>query len=114
MANSVAFEFQPGQAGTMAAHAAEAPHHIVDPSERALIHALCEGSESAYEELIERFEHPVYNLVSRLANDPADIADVVQEVFLKIFRSIGAFRGDCSLKTWVYRIAVNEARNHLR
>ena len=43
-----------------------------------------------------------------------DIADVVQEVCLKIFRNIGNFRGDCSLKTWVYRIAVNEARNHLR
>ena len=38
----------------------------------------------------------------------------MQEVFLKVFRNIGSFRGDCSLKTWIYRIAVNEARNHLR
>lgn len=112
MADSVASEFQSGNVGAFAA--SEKQHHIADPCEQALIRALSEGQEYAYEELIERFEHPVYNLVARLANDPADIADVVQEVFLKIFRSVGAFRGDCSLKTWVYRIAVNEARNHLR
>lgn len=107
MAESVAFEYEPGRLGAET-------HWSVDPAEKLLIQGLCEGRESAYEELIERFEHPVYNLVARLANDPADIADVVQEVFLKIFRSVGSFRGDCCLKTWVYRIAVNEARNRLR
>jgi len=47
-------------------------------------------------------------------DDPGDAADVVQEVFLKIFRNIGSFRQDSSLKTWIYRIAVNEAKNHRR
>jgi len=79
-----------------------------------LIAALRAGSESAYETLLGRFEHPVYNMVSRLMDDPADAPDVVQEVFLKIFRNIGTFRGESSLKTWIYRIAVNEARNHRR
>ena len=85
-----------------------------DAAEKTLIRELCEGRESAYEALIQRFERPVYSLAARLTDDPADTADVVQEVFLKVFRSIGSFRGDCSLKTWIYRIAVNESRNQLR
>jgi RNA polymerase sigma-70 factor (ECF subfamily) len=80
----------------------------------ALIEGLRSGVERAYEELLLRYQHPVYNLVYRLLNDPADANDVVQEVFLKIFRNIGSFRGQSSLKTWVYRIAVNEAHNHRR
>jgi RNA polymerase sigma-70 factor (ECF subfamily) len=82
--------------------------------ETALIQDLCAGVEAAYETLIQRFEQPVFNIVSRLLDDPADAPDVVQEVFLKIFRNIGSFRRDSSLKTWIYRIAVNEARNQRR
>jgi RNA polymerase sigma-70 factor (ECF subfamily) len=82
--------------------------------ERALIAQLCAGEEAAYEVLIDRYERPVFNLVSRLTDDSADVPDVVQEVFLKVFRNVGSFRGDSSLKTWVYRIAVNESRNHRR
>jgi RNA polymerase sigma-70 factor (ECF subfamily) len=47
-------------------------------------------------------------------NDPSDASDIVQEVFLKVFKNIGSFRGNSSLKTWIYRIAVNEAYNHRR
>ena len=82
--------------------------------DQALIAALREGREEAYETLILRYQTPVYNLVARLLNDPSDGADIVQEVFLKIFRNIRSFRGNSSLKTWVYRIAVNEAHNHRR
>jgi RNA polymerase sigma-70 factor (ECF subfamily) len=82
--------------------------------EDALVTALCQGSEDAYEILIQRYQQPVYSLVCRLLNDPSDAPDIVQEVFLKVFRSIGAFRGGSSLKTWIYRIAVNEAYNHRR
>ena len=82
--------------------------------EDALVSALSRGSEDAYEILIERYQQPVYNLVCRLLNNPSDGPDIVQEVFLKVFRNIGAFRGSSSLKTWVYRIAVNEAYNHRR
>ena len=79
-----------------------------------LITGLQSGDEKAYERLIERFQTPVYNLAWRLLNDPADASDVVQEVFLKIFRNVGRFRRDASLKTWVYRIAVNESHNRRR
>jgi RNA polymerase sigma-70 factor (ECF subfamily) len=79
-----------------------------------LISSLQAGDEIAYEQLIERFQSPVYNLAYRLLNDQADASDVAQEVFLKIFRNVGSFRGDSSLRTWVYRIAVNESHNRRR
>ena len=84
------------------------------PEEDALITGLREGRESAYERLLVEYQQPVYNLVCRLMDDSTDAADVVQEVFLKVFRSVRAFRGNSSLKTWIYRIAVNEAYNHRR
>jgi RNA polymerase sigma-70 factor (ECF subfamily) len=82
--------------------------------EWALVVGLRSGEEQAYEILLQRYEQPVYSLVARLMDDPADASDTAQEVFLKVFRKIGSFRGDSSLKTWIYRIAVNEARNQRR
>jgi RNA polymerase sigma-70 factor, ECF subfamily len=79
-----------------------------------LVSALQAGDEQAYEQLIERFQNPVYNLAYRLLNDQADASDVAQEVFLKIFRNVNNFRGQSSLRTWVYRIAVNESHNRRR
>jgi RNA polymerase sigma-70 factor (ECF subfamily) len=79
-----------------------------------LIEGLRTGDDYAYQTLITRFQQPVYNLVYRLLNDPSEASDVVQEVFLKVFRSVGSFRGQSSLKTWIYRIAMNEAHNHRR
>jgi len=82
--------------------------------EGCLLEGLRSGSEAAYELLLERFQSPVYHLVSRLIDDPNEAGDVVQDVFLKVFRNVGSFRGQSSLKTWVYRIAVNEAHNRRR
>lgn len=82
--------------------------------EALLIERLRQGEEYAYEELLNRFQQPVYNLVYRLMSDSSDSNDVVQEVFLKVFRNVGSFRAQSSLKTWIYRIAVNEAHNHRR
>src|SRR5579871_3271581 len=79
-----------------------------------LVDGLRRGEEAAYETLILRYEQPVFSLVSRLVDNPADAGDVVQEVFLKVFRKIGSFRAESSLKTWIYRIAINEARNQRR
>lgn len=79
-----------------------------------LIEALRDGVDQAYEALLDRFQQPVYNLVYRLLDDSSEASDVVQEVFLKVFRNISAFRGNSSLKTWIYRIAYNEAWNHRR
>jgi RNA polymerase sigma-70 factor (ECF subfamily) len=80
----------------------------------ALVEGLRQSSEVAYETLLLRFQQPVFNLALRLLSDPADAADVVQEVFIKVFRNVDSFRGQSSLKTWIYRITVNEAHNQRR
>jgi RNA polymerase sigma-70 factor, ECF subfamily len=89
-------------------------HEPVSIGDDELVQALQQGSEGAYETLLSRFQQPVYNLALRLLNDPSYAADVVQEVFLKVFRNVGHFRGQSSLKTWIYRITVNEAHNQRR
>jgi RNA polymerase sigma-70 factor (ECF subfamily) len=79
-----------------------------------LVRRLRAGEEAAYEALLARFQQPVYNLAFRLLSNPGDASDVVQEVFLKVFRNVGHFRRQSSLKTWIYRITVNEAHNQRR
>lgn len=85
-----------------------------EAGDQRLIESLRAGAESAYEELLARFQQPVYALCVRLLDDEGDASDVVQEVFLKVFRNIARFRGQSSLKTWIYRITVNEAHNARR
>ena len=82
--------------------------------EASIIAELQAGSENAYEWLIAHYHQPVYGLVYRILNDPADAADTTQEVFLKVFRGIKRFHGEASLKTWIYRIALHEASNQRR
>lgn len=82
--------------------------------EGEFIAGLREGSEPAFDLLVSRYQSSVFNLVYRLLDDPNDAPDTVQEVFLKVFRGIRQFKGDCSLKTWIYRIAVHEASNQRR
>lgn len=89
-------------------------HSAAASLDALLVERLKSCDEQAYETLLSRFQQPIYNLCYRLVNDPADAADVTQEVFLKVFRSIDHFRGQSTLKTWIYRIAVNEAYNHRR
>lgn len=79
-----------------------------------LVRRLRAGEEAGYEALLARFQQPVYNLAFRLLSNPGDASDVVQEVFLKVFRNVGHFRLQSSLKTWIYRITVNEAHNQRR
>jgi RNA polymerase sigma-70 factor (ECF subfamily) len=86
----------------------------VSDEDARILRGLRSGIEDAYEELIARYQQPVYNIAYRLLGSPADASDVVQEVFLKVFRGVGSFREHSSLRTWVYRIAVNEAHNHHR
>jgi len=82
--------------------------------EAAVIAELQAGSEEAYSWLIGEFHQPIYGLVYRIVNDPADAADTTQDVFLKVFRGIKHFHGESSLKTWIYRIALHEAANRRR
>ena len=95
----------------LGAKTAESP---VTAEDQELITGLQQGVERCYERLISRFQQPVYNLAYRLLSDPGDACDVTQEVFLKVFRNINHFRAQSSLRTWVYRIAVNESHNRRR
>jgi RNA polymerase sigma-70 factor (ECF subfamily) len=87
---------------------------IAEQEDLRLVDSLRDGNEYAYEQLLLRFQQPVYALALRLLDDPSEAFDVVQEVFLKVFRNIGSFRGQSTLKTWIYRITVNEAHNARR
>ncbi|MES2393458.1 MAG: sigma-70 family RNA polymerase sigma factor [Acidobacteriota bacterium] len=82
--------------------------------EQTLVEELKAGSEQAFALLIAQYSHPVYSLIARSLRDPADAADVTQEVFVKVFRNISGFHGDASLRTWIYRIALHEASNQRR
>jgi len=82
--------------------------------EQDLVAELKSGSEQAFALLIAQYSHPVYSLIARNLRDPADAADVTQEVFVKVFRNISGFCGDSSLRTWIYRIALHEASNQRR
>lgn len=87
---------------------------IRSQEEAAIVAELKAGSEAAYAWLIGEFQQPVYGLVYRVINDPADAADTTQDVFLKVFRGMKHFHGGSSLKTWIYRIALHEAANRRR
>jgi RNA polymerase sigma-70 factor, ECF subfamily len=87
---------------------------IRSQEEAAIVAELKAGSEAAYAWLIGEFQQPVYGLVYRIVNDPADAADTTQDVFLKVFRGMRQFQGESSLKTWIYRIALHEAANRRR
>jgi RNA polymerase sigma-70 factor (ECF subfamily) len=82
--------------------------------EAALIAELRSGSEEAFAWLIARYHQPIYSLLARTVRDRGDAADLTQEVFVKVFRGVGGFHGESSLRTWIYRIALREASNQRR
>ena len=82
--------------------------------EAALIAELQAGSEEAFAWLIAHYHQPIFSLLARMSHDRADAADLTQEVFVKVFRGVGRFHGESSLRTWIYRIALYEASNQRR
>src|ERR1700729_3194553 len=100
------------QAGTIVGNLASAIG--ITTEDAALVADLKAGSEEAFALLIAQYHQPLYSLIARSLQDPADAADITQEVFIKVFRSIRSFHGDASLRTWLYRIALREASNQRR
>ncbi len=86
----------------------------IKTNDDALVRELKAGSEEAFAVLIAQFHPSLYSLIARSLQDPADAADITQEVFIKVFRSIRSFHGESSLRTWLYRIALREASNQRR
>jgi RNA polymerase sigma-70 factor (ECF subfamily) len=89
----------------------ERPASGVEQSDLELVRRVQRGERGAFDLLVLRYQHRVVKLVARLLRDPAEAEDVAQEAFVKAYRAIGSFRGDSAFYTWLYRIAVNTARN---
>jgi RNA polymerase sigma-70 factor (ECF subfamily) len=88
-----------------------AVHGSDDPM---FIDKLRAGEEAAFETLIDRYSGDLYALLYRLTDNPEEASDLTQDTFLRALRSIKSFRGDSELKTWLFRIAINESRNRFR
>lgn len=82
--------------------------------EQKLISLASRGDQSAFEQLLDRYQKPVYHQALRLLGNPEDAADVTQEVFLKVWRSLPSFRGESGFSTWLYRLTDNAAIDLLR
>lgn len=82
-------------------------------SDQVLVERVQAGDKKAFDLLISKYHQRVIRLISRLVRNPAEVEDIAQEAFIKAYRSIGQFRGDSAFYTWLYRIAVNSAKNAL-
>jgi len=87
---------------------------IEETSESRLIARLRDRDLTAFDELVAQFERQVYSLCFRLLGDAEEARDAAQETFLKVYRGLGGYRGEAGLKTWIYRIAINQAMNQQR
>lgn len=82
-----------------------------EQSDLELVRRAQRNERGAFDLLVLKYQHKVVKLVARLLRDPAEAEDVAQEAFVKAYRALGSFRGDSAFYTWLYRIAVNTARN---
>jgi len=79
----------------------------------ALINHVKLGQKKAFDMLVLKYQHKVIKLISHYVYDQSEVLDIAQETFLKVYRAIPRFRGDSTFYTWLYRIAINTAKNHL-
>ena len=86
----------------------------MERTEALLIADLCEGDETALAPLVEKYKRMVYRLAMQITKNHADADDVMQETFIKVYRSIRTFRKDAAFESWLYRIVVNEALNFVK
>lgn len=82
-------------------------------SDILLVQQAQSGDAKAFELLVRRYQGKVASVIARTIADPEKVQDLTQEVFLKAYRALNSFRGDSAFFTWVYRIAINTAKNHL-
>ena len=82
-------------------------------SDQLLVERVQAGDKSAYDLLVLKYQHKIVKLIMRYVHDPSEALDVSQEAFLKAFRALPKFRGDSAFYTWLYRIAINTAKNHM-
>ncbi len=82
-------------------------------TDQTLVQRVKRGEKAAFDALVLRYQSRIISLISRFVRNPTDALDVTQEAFLKAYRALPNFRGESAFYTWMYRIAVNTAKNHL-
>ena len=82
-------------------------------TDQVLVERVQRGDKKAFDVLVLKYQHKVANLISRYIRDSSEVLDVTQEAFIKAYRALPKFRGDSAFYTWLYRVAINTAKNHL-
>jgi RNA polymerase sigma-70 factor, ECF subfamily len=82
-------------------------------TDEELVKRASKGDQRAFDLLVRKYQHRIFALISRYVRDQDEVQDVAQEAFIKAWRALPRFRGDSQFYTWLYRIAVNTAKNHL-
>ena len=78
-----------------------------------LVRRVQQGDKSAFDLLVIKYQHKIVHLVNRYVKDPSEAQDVAQDTFIKAYKALGEFRGESAFYTWLYRIAINTAKNYL-
>ena len=81
--------------------------------DQALVERVQRGDKTAFDLLVQKYQHRVIKVISRYVRDQSEVYDVAQEAFIKAYRALPRFRGDSAFYTWMYRIAINTAKNYL-
>jgi RNA polymerase sigma-70 factor (ECF subfamily) len=81
--------------------------------DQQLVERVQRGDKGAFDLLVSKYQRKIFRLLSRIIRDQAEVEDVAQEAFIKAYRALPNFRGDSAFYTWLYRIAINTAKNHL-
>ena len=82
-------------------------------TDQQLVLRVQKGDKHAFDLLVVKYQHKILSIISRYIKDSSEMQDVAQEAFIKAYRAIGNFRGDSAFYTWIYRIAINTAKNYL-
>jgi len=81
--------------------------------DQELVRRVQQGNKAAFDQLVIKYQHKIVHLVNRYVKDPSEAQDVAQDTFIKAYKALGDFRGDSAFYTWLYRIAINTAKNYL-
>lgn len=81
--------------------------------DQALVERVQSGDKKAFDILVQKYQFKLTKLIARYVHDPSEVMDIAQEAFLKAYRALPSFRGESAFYTWLYRIGVNTAKNHL-
>ncbi len=86
---------------------------LAPDADQQLVKRVQKGDKRAFDMLVLKYQHKIFSIIGRFVRDHSEVQDVAQEAFIKAYRALPNFRGDSAFYTWLYRIAINTAKNHL-